>query len=80
MKNIFLLIIAGVLLASCSSKAPAPKKLSTGSKISINNQILEEQYRFVPKDINLQNINWLYQIVAVKRKNEFLSNDQIVKT
>ncbi|CUU78994.1 cag pathogenicity island protein [Campylobacter fetus subsp. venerealis] len=80
--SILSVFLVSILVIGCGS-APKPAKLqSTGSKLTLNNSLLEEQYKFVPKDMRLQNLDWIYQIQAVKNQvlNNYLENDQVVRT
>ncbi|EFT8705559.1 cag pathogenicity island protein [Campylobacter lari] len=79
-KTLSFLLLASVIFIGCASSAPKPKKLEGGSKLTLNNSLLEEKYRFVPKDSKLSNMDWIYQIELTKNKEGLLTNEQIVKT
>lgn len=76
-------IVAVSLLTGCSQKNTPPTEVKTwdrGASLSVSKSLVLEEKREVPKDQFLVNKNWTYQIVATKKGNYLLDNDQIVKT
>ncbi|EAJ2196061.1 TPA: cag pathogenicity island protein [Campylobacter jejuni] len=79
-KTLSFLLLTSIVFTGCAVSAPKPKKLEGGSKLSLNNSLLEERYKFVPKDSRLSNMDWIYQLELAKDKEGLLSNEQVVKT
>ncbi|AIR81562.1 Cag12 family protein (plasmid) [Campylobacter fetus subsp. venerealis 97/608] len=68
------------LFIGCSSKAPDPIRLDSGSDVTINQNLLIRQDKSVPQDPFLKSNNWTYNIHAQKSiDGDLFKNEQVVK-
>lgn len=59
---------------------PDPVELDGGSAITINQELIRKQNKGIPLDPFLKEHNWTYNIVFEKIGNEYIPNNQIVKS
>lgn len=78
-KTLFVALCAGLFIfTGCGPKQP--KSFKSGTAMAINNAILEKQYNFVPKDSNLQALNFAYELFLSPQGQYMLANELVVKT
>lgn len=59
---------------------PDPVELDGGSAITINQELIRKEKKGIPLDPFLKEHNWTYNIVFEKIGNEYIPNNQIVKS
>lgn len=68
------------LFATGCAGVPDPVELDGGSAITINQELIRKQNKGIPLDPFLKEHNWTYNIVFEKIGNEYIPNNQIVKS
>lgn len=67
-------------LATGCAGVPDPVELDSNSAITINQELIRKQNKGIPLDPFLKEHNWTYNIIFEKNGNEYMDNEQVVKS
>lgn len=67
-------------LATGCTGVPDLVELDSNSAITINQELIRKQNKGIPLDPFLKEHNWTYNIIFEKNGNEYMDNEQIVKS
>lgn len=66
-------------VTGCAS-VPDPIELDNSSVITINEELIRKQNKKIPLDPFLKENNWFYNIIFEKNGDEYIPNNQIIKS
>ena len=79
LKNGVISLIAGLVLLNGCSKPPEPVVLDGTEAVTINQELIAEHSKSVPKDPFLKQVDWTYNMYFHKQGDRFIADDDVVK-